>query len=117
MRDLADAAASGLHMLCSAPTGTGKTAAALYPMLERALAVLLAPPAPERDTQIARDVYAATPRSELRCVWSGAKLDRGFCGTAQLGHDAGRILVSAAHDEPARALRHETEANQENQCR
>jgi len=37
VRDLDDAVANGLTVLCSAPTGIGKTAAALYPLLRRAL--------------------------------------------------------------------------------
>ncbi len=37
-RDVATAAAQGLDLLVSAPTGTGKTAAALLPMARRALA-------------------------------------------------------------------------------
>ncbi|MCP4005422.1 MAG: ATP-dependent DNA helicase [bacterium] len=37
MSDVEGAAASGLMMLCSAPTGIGKTAAVLHPMLRRAL--------------------------------------------------------------------------------
>lgn len=36
--DLDDAVRSGLLMLCAAPTGTGKTAAALFPLVRRALA-------------------------------------------------------------------------------
>ncbi len=38
LRDVAGAAASGLILLCAAPTGIGKTAAAIHPMLKRALA-------------------------------------------------------------------------------
>lgn len=38
LREVEGAAASGLILLCSAPTGIGKTAAALHPMLARALA-------------------------------------------------------------------------------
>ncbi len=37
VREIDGAAASGLVLLCSAPTGVGKTAAALYPFLARAL--------------------------------------------------------------------------------
>ncbi len=37
MRDLASAAADGLDMLCQAPTGVGKTAAALFPLSRAAL--------------------------------------------------------------------------------
>ncbi len=37
-RDIAGAVASGLTLLCSAPTGIGKTAAVLYPTLKHALA-------------------------------------------------------------------------------
>lgn len=47
-------------------------------VLQQALAVLLTPPAPGRDTQIARIVYAAVPPGELRCVWSGRQLDDRF---------------------------------------
>ena len=35
VRDLDDAVGNGLILLCSAPTGIGKTAAALYPLLRR----------------------------------------------------------------------------------
>jgi len=45
--------------------------------LQQSLAVLLTPPAPERDTQIARQVYAAVPRGALRCVWSDHPLING----------------------------------------
>ena len=38
LREVEGAAGSGLILLCSAPTGIGKTAAALHPMLKRALA-------------------------------------------------------------------------------
>ncbi|MEE9279557.1 MAG: ATP-dependent DNA helicase [Myxococcota bacterium] len=38
LRDVEGAATSGLILLCSAPTGIGKTAAALHPMLKCALA-------------------------------------------------------------------------------
>jgi DNA excision repair protein ERCC-2 len=38
LREVAGAAASGLVLLCSAPTGVGKTAGALYPFLRDALA-------------------------------------------------------------------------------
>jgi DNA excision repair protein ERCC-2 len=37
IRDIADAARAGLMLLCSAPTGIGKTAAALFPMLQAGL--------------------------------------------------------------------------------
>ena len=37
INDIKSAANSGMRMLCSAPTGTGKTVAALYPMTEEAL--------------------------------------------------------------------------------
>ena len=37
LREVAGAAASGLVLLCSAPTGVGKTAAALFPFLSAAL--------------------------------------------------------------------------------
>jgi len=37
LREVEGAAASGLVLLCSAPTGVGKTAAALHPFLSRAL--------------------------------------------------------------------------------
>ena len=37
LREVEGAARSGLILLCSAPTGIGKTAAALHPMLKRAL--------------------------------------------------------------------------------
>ena len=38
VNDLDDASGAGLLMLCSAPTGIGKTAAALFPLARRALA-------------------------------------------------------------------------------
>lgn len=38
VNDLDDAVHGGLLLLCSAPTGTGKTAAALFPLVRRALA-------------------------------------------------------------------------------
>jgi DNA excision repair protein ERCC-2 len=38
VEDLDDAVGSGLLVVCSAPTGTGKTAAALFPLVRRALA-------------------------------------------------------------------------------
>ncbi len=38
IEDLDDAVGAGLLLLCSAPTGTGKTAAALFPLVRRALA-------------------------------------------------------------------------------
>lgn len=47
-------------------------------VLKQALAVLLTPPAPERDTQLARRIFASAPRDELRCVWSGRRLDARF---------------------------------------
>ncbi|NRA02141.1 MAG: ATP-dependent DNA helicase [Myxococcales bacterium] len=38
VEDLDDAVGAGLLLVCSAPTGTGKTAAALFPLVRRALA-------------------------------------------------------------------------------
>lgn len=47
-------------------------------VLKHALAVLLTPPNPTRDTDIARQVYGAVPRGELRCVWTGSQLADRF---------------------------------------
>lgn len=47
-------------------------------VLEQALAILLKPPASDRDTQLARAVYGSVPRSSLHCVWSGRRLSSGF---------------------------------------
>lgn len=58
--------------------GAAPTVASSEVILKQALAVLLTPPAPERDTQIARQVYGAVSRNELRCVWSGLRLDGRF---------------------------------------
>ena len=38
VEDLDDAVGAGLLLVCSAPTGTGKTAAALFPLVRRGLA-------------------------------------------------------------------------------
>ena len=56
VRDLDDAVGNGLTVLCSAPTGIGKTAAALYPLLRRALA--------ER-----RKLFFVTAKTSLAETW------------------------------------------------